>query len=154
MAHFLSCCDQTKLDSTSCPKVIANAGTLLLLKEKNEKLSASLMTLEVMCTRHMHGSHHEVPWGKVLACASALLSSSLKTAISPLVILEVLIKPQLPPTPAPVETPTASAKPLIVHTVLKAVETCTAQHVAGCSIKWVTFGAYKRSFIFSFFFFF
>lgn len=110
------------------------------------------MTLEVMCTRHMHGSQQEVPWGTVLACASALLSSSLKTAISPLVILEVLITPQLPQT-APVETPTGSAKPLIVHTVLKAVETCTAQHVAGCSIKWVTFGAYKRSFIFFFFFF-
>lgn len=137
MAHLLFWCDRTKLDSTSCPKVIANIATLLLLKQKkkNERLSVSLMTLEVMCTRHMHGSHQEVPWGTVLACASALLSSSLKTAISPLVILEVLITPQLPPTPAPVETPSASAKPLIVHTVLKAVETCTAQHVAGCSIK-------------------
>lgn len=72
---------------------------------------------------------------KVLACASAVLSSSLKPVISPLVILEVLIMPQLRPTPAPVETPTVSAKPLIVHTVLKAVETCTAQHVARCSMK-------------------
>lgn len=99
----------------------------------------------------MHGSHHEVLWGKVLAYASALLSSSLKTVISPLVILDVLITTQLPPTPAPVETPTASAKPLIVHTVLNAVETCTAQHVESCSITWVTFGAYNGSFIFFFF---
>lgn len=110
------------------------------------------MTLEVTRTRHMHRSHREVLWGKVLAWASAVLSSSLKTAISPLVILEVLIMPQLRPTPAPVETPTASAKPLIVHTVLKAVETCTAQHVARCSMKWLTFAAYNRSFVHFFFF--
>lgn len=153
MAHLLFWHDQTKLDSTSCPTVIDNIATLFLLKQKNEKLSPLLMTLEVTCTRHMHESHHEVLWGKVLAYTSALLSSSLKTAISPLVILEVPITPQLPPTPAPVETPTVSAKPLIVHTVLKAVETCTAQHVACCSIKWVTFAAYNRSFIFFFFFF-
>lgn len=93
------------------------------------------MTLEVTCTRHMHGSHHEALWGKVLAYASALLSSSLKTAISPLVILEVLITPQLSLTPTTVETHTTSAKPLIVHTVLQPVETCTAQHVAHYSIK-------------------
>lgn len=94
------------------------------------------MTMEVTCTRHMHRSHHEVLWDKVLAWASAVLSSSLKPVISPLVILEVLIMPQLRPTPAPEETPTVSAKPLIVHTVLKAVETCAAQHVARCSMKW------------------
>lgn len=109
------------------------------------------MALEVTCTRHMHRSHHEVLRDKVLACASAVLSSSLKPVISPLVILEVLIMPQLRPTPAPVETPTVSAKPLIVHTVLKAVETCTAQHVARCSMKWLTFATYNRSFAFFFF---
>lgn len=110
------------------------------------------MVMAVTCTRHMHRSHQEVLQGEVLAYASALFSHSLKLWLSHWLFWNFLscfssLWHQHDWRHPLVRQATNSSH------CSQGCGNCAAQHVTRCSIKWVTFGAYKLSFGFFFFFF-